>query len=326
MQELLNEIIKVVSEVYNGPELRQIKAKVAGILSMYDIKPGKITVGHQDVADKIRLFLSAKKLEGLSQYTLDGYEIELRIFANYVKKPVDEITTNDLRKFLSQFDELKLSSISRKLSVLKSFFGWLTEEEIISRDPSRKIKPPRKEKNLPKALTIEELEMTRESCKTLRQRALLEVFYATGCRLSEIQQLNRQDIDWQNGSAKVKGKGSKEREVYFSAKALYHLKKYLKSRDDLVPALFITERQPYRRMSNRAIQREFDKISEQAGLSKKLHPHVMRHTMATLTLNNGADIVAVQSLLGHENPGTTQVYAQLTSGRRKEQYQKFLVQ
>ena len=107
---------------------------------------------------------------------------------------------------------------------------------------------------------------------------------------------------------------------------MYHLKKYLKSRDDVVPALFVTERKPTRRLSKRGIQREFDKIAERAGITKKLHPHVMRHTMATLTLNNGADIVAVQGLLGHSTPVTTQVYAQLTNGKKREQYNKYLVQ
>lgn len=323
MQELLNQIMSVVSA---ETDLMQIKSKVAGILAMYDIRPGKITSGNPDIAEKVKVFLSAKKLEGLSNLTLAGYEIELRIFANYVQKPIEEITTNDLRYFLGRFDNLKMSSIARKMSVLKSFFGWLTEEEILLRDPARKLKPPKKENHLPKALTIEELELIRESCKTPRERALIEVFYATGCRLSEIAGLNRQDIDWQNSSAKVVGKGNKEREVYFSFKAIYHLKKYLASRHDLVPALFITERKPYRRMGNRAIQREFKKIAKRAGITKNLHPHVMRHTMATLTLNNGADIVAVQSLLGHSNPGTTQIYAQLTSVRRKEQYQRYHVQ
>lgn len=168
--------------------------------------------------------------------------------------------------------------------------------------------------------------MIRENCKTLRERALVEVLYATGGRLSEIQQLNRQDIDWQGRSAKVIGKGNKEREVYFSPRALYHLRKYLNSRQDEHPALFITQRRPFRRLSRRGIQREIKIIAERAGIKKNVHPHVYRHTFATLTLNNGADLVAVQSLLGHANPGTTQVYAQLTDQRRREQYQRYLVQ
>jgi integrase/recombinase XerD len=326
MEPLLTQLTNAIVDLCPGVDPIQIRIKVAGVLAAYDIRPARITAGHPDIAEKVKLFLAAKKLEGLSQLTIDGYALDLKIFGNYVQKPVEDITTQDIRTYLGRFDNLKMSSISKKLSVLKSFFGWLVEEELIPRDPTRKIKPPRPPRQLPKALNIEELEMIREACRTPRERALVEVFYATGCRLSEIQQLNRQDIDWQRKSANVIGKGSKEREVYFSWKALYHLKKYLKSRNDAHPALFVTERRPVNRLSRRAIQREIKLIAQRAGVQKNVHPHVYRHTFATLTLNNGADLAAVQSLLGHSSPETTQVYAQLTSGRRREQYQKYLVQ
>lgn len=326
MEQLLNQLVQVMTEFCPNIDPMQVRVRLAGLLAAYDIKPAVITAGHPDIAEKARLFLAAKKLEGLSQYTLDGYALDLKIFGNYVQKPVEAITTADIRVFLGQFEHLKMSSIAKKLSVLKSFFSWLVEEEIIPRDPTRKIKPPKAEKRLPKALGIEELEMIREACRTPRERALVEVLYSTGCRLGEIHQLNRQDINWEQRSCRVVGKGSKEREVFFSWKAIHYLKKYLQSRDDAHPALFVTERKPIRRLSRRAIQREIKLIGERAGVQKNVHPHVYRHTFATLTLNQGADLVAVQSLLGHANPATTQVYAHLSNERRKEQYQKFLVQ
>jgi len=322
-------LTQISSEVFSlSPTIDQIqlRMRLAGILSLYDIRPAQLPGAHPDISEKVRLFLSAKKLEGLSQLTLENYELELRIFADKVKKPISEITTTDIRIFLGEFTHLKTSSISKKLSVLKSFFGWLTAEEIIQRDPTTKIKPPKKEQRIPKSLTIEELEMMREACNTYRQRALLEVLYATGGRLAEIQALNKDDIDWQSASARVIGKGNKEREVYFSVKAVYHLKKYLMTRLDNEPALFVTERRPYRRLSRRGIQREIAQIAKQAGIKKSVHPHVLRHTFATLTLNNGADITAVQALLGHSNPGTTQIYAQISDERKKDQYKKYLVQ
>ena len=194
------------------------------------------------------------------------------------------------------------------------------------RDPSKKLKTPKKEKRLPKALSLEELEMLREACKTNRQRAFLEILCATGCRLSEIQQLNRNDIDYHAKSCKVIGKGDKEREVYFSHKAMYHLEKYLNSRTDDNDALMVSERKPHGRLSGRSIQREISLLAQQAGLEKRVSPHTLRHTFATLTLNNGADITAVQALLGHSNPATTQIYAQLTQEKKREQHKKFLVQ
>ncbi len=167
--------------------------------------------------------------------------------------------------------------------------------------------------------------MLRESCKTNRQRAFLEILYATGCRLSEVHALNKLDINYRTASCRVIGKGNKEREVYFSPKAMYHLRKYLMNRTDDSEALMVTERKPYRRLSQRGIQREIGIIAKQAGLDKKISPHTMRHTFATLTLNNGADIAAVQALLGHEDPATTQIYAQLTEEKKRDAHKKYLV-
>lgn len=304
----------------------ELQQTLSSILSHYDIKPALIPNGHPDLQQKIKLFLSGKRLEGLSPLTLDSYAIELRIFAEHVQKATDEITTADIRTYLGECDYLKTSSLSRRLSVLKSMFSWLSNEGVIAKDVTKQIKPPKKEQRVPKALTIEELEMIREACITPRERALVEVLYATGGRLSEIQKMNRQDIDYQAMSVLVVGKGNKERPVYFSFKALYHLKKYLMRRMDDVDALFITERQPYRRLSARGIQREVKIIADRSEVKKNVHPHIFRHTFATLMLNNGADLVAVQGLLGHTDPATTQIYASMTDERRKQSHKQYLVQ
>lgn len=323
-EQLISDLAAYISELV-PIHIEQVKSKLSAILAKYHVKKVERAEIHPDLTEKIHIFLSSKKLEGLSPITLDGYLIEMNIFSKKIKKRIEDITTADIRVYLGGFQHLKLSSISRKLSVLKSFFGWLTAEEFLQRDPTTKIKPPKKEKRMPKALSIEELELLRESCKTNRQRAFLEVLYATGCRLSEIYKLNKSDINYQTMSCRVIGKGNKEREVYFSPKAMYHLRKYLMNRTDDAEALMITERKPYRRLSKRGIQREIAKIAEQAGLEKKISPHTMRHTFATLTLNNGADIAAVQALLGHEDPSTTQIYAQLTEEKKRETHKKYLV-
>jgi integrase/recombinase XerD len=321
---MLEQIISALScPNMDKPKLEQT---LTTILSQYDIKPALIHNGHPDLQQKIKLFLAGKRLEGLSPLTLEGYELELRIFAEHVQKATADITTADIRTYLGECDYLKNSSLSRRLSVLKSMFGWLTSEEIILRDPTRRIKPPKKEQRVPKALSIEELEMIREACITPRERALIEVYYATGARLSEVQKLNREDIDWQTMSVRVIGKGNKERPVYFSFKASYHLKKYLMRRVDEVPALFTTERQPYRRLSDRGIQRAIKVIADRSGVKKNVHPHIFRHTFATLLLNNEADLVSVQGLLGHVDPATTQIYAQITDEKRKQAHKQYLIQ
>jgi len=325
-EQMLSEIIAMLYDTIPTLNVNGTRNQLSSIMTQYHVTKVEQDTVHPDLQQKIELFLASKKLEGLSPITLDGYKLELNIFAEKVKKRTNEITTSDIRVFLGNYNYLKLSSISKKLSVLKSFFSWLTAEEIIQRDPSSKIKPPKKEKRLPKALSIEELELLRESCKTNRQRAFLEVLYATGCRLSEIHDLNRNDINYQSMSFHVIGKGNKEREVFLSFKAMYHLKKYLMSRNDEEEALMITERKPYRRLSKRGIQREIGIIAKNARLEKRVHPHVLRHTFATLLLNNGAELAAVQALLGHEQASTTQIYAQLSEEKKREQHKKYLVQ
>lgn len=324
-EQLITELVAYISTLV-PIHSESTRSDLSKVITKYHVTNVEVDEAHPDLEEKIKLYLAAKKLEGLSSTTLEGYKIELRILAKHVRKRTTDITAADVRVYLAQFEHLKLSSLSKRLSVLKSFFSWLTSEELILRDPTVKIKPPKKEKRLPKALSIEELEMLRESCRTVRQRAFLEVLYATGCRLSEVHDLNKSDINYQAMSTNVIGKGDKERSVYLSFKALFHLKKYLKERDDNVDALMATERKPYRRLSKRGIQREIGIIAKNAGLDKKVSPHTLRHTFATLTLNNGADIVAVQHLLGHSSPSTTQTYAVLSDERKREQHKKYLVQ
>jgi integrase/recombinase XerD len=326
IEQILSDLVSALKDLYPNIEVESTKNKLSTVLSEYYFQRVELGEVHPDLEDKIQLFISAKKLEGLSSITLDNYLMELSIFVDIVKKKAEDIATADVRMYLSQDGSLKMSTIRKKLSVLKSFFSWLASEEYIKRDPTTKLKAPKDEYRLPKSLSIEELEMLRESCDTVRQRSFLEILYATGCRLSEIHGLDKADINPQNMSTLVIGKGDKQREVYFSIRAMYHLSKYLKGRNDNCEALMVTERKPYRRLSRRGIQREIDIIAQKAGLQDKVSPHVLRHTFATLTLNNGAELVAIQELLGHSSPDTTLRYAKINHERKREQHKKYLIQ
>ncbi|WP_066255586.1 tyrosine-type recombinase/integrase [Neobacillus drentensis] len=310
-EQILSDLLAALIELYPNIEVENTKSKLSTVLTEYYIQKVELGEVHPDLEDKIQLFISAKRLEGLSSITLDNYFLELSMFDDIVKKKAGDIATADVRMYLSQDGTLKISTIKMKLSILKSFFSWLASEEYIKRDSTTKLKAPKDEYRFPKALSIEELEMLREVCETVRQRVFLEVLYTTGCRLSEVQGLNKADINQHNMSTLVIGKGNKQREVYFSIRAMYHLNKYLKQREDDCEALMITERKPYRRLSKRGIQRKIGVIAQKAGLQDKVSPHVLRHTFTILTLNNGAEIIAIQELLGHSSPDTTLRYAKI---------------
>ena len=170
---------------------------------------------------------------------------------------------------------------------------------------------------VPKALTMDELEWLRDACRTTLEHAVIEFFFATGCRVGEAARLNRGDVDWQRGSVVVVRKGNKEREVYLGSKARIWLTRYVTERQDAEPALWVTERAPHR-LAIHGLQGVFKRMAERCGLAEKVHPHTMRHALATTLLNQGAPLLAVQSLLGHEKPETTQLYAVLSGETRHQ--------
>lgn len=323
---LTNDLQVIISTICPETDLMLLAIRMEEVLANYDIHRKEQTILEKDIGEKMELYLSSKKLEGLSDVTLVGYRIELNQFTRQFQKATVQITTADIRTYLATFSNAKMSTIATKLSILKSFFGWLVKEEILLRDPTGKVNPPKKEKRLPKGLSIKELETIREACETRRERALIEIFYSTGCRLSELANMKKSDIDYQSMSMKVIGKGNKERVVYLSPKGIFHLEKYLETRSDDCEYLFITLRKPYRGVGNRAIQREIERIESRVDISKKLHPHVMRHTYAQLSMEAGIELADLQHLLGHSNPSTTLVYANVSEERKQAAFKKFHVQ
>lgn len=324
-------IIKTISgleSLYGDAiNLQKTRAMLEFIFSNYEIteKSTALTV-LDDMPEKIFLYLASKKIDGLSTLTLKSYALHLRRFSNSIRKNVADITANDIRIYLAHYAQtgVKDSTIASESDKLRGFFNWLEDEDYINKSPMRKIKPMKLPKRMRDALTKEELEILRQGAKTLRQKALLEFLYSTGCRLEETESVNKTHIDWQRLQLNVIGKGDKERIVYINATAQVHLRKYLMSRLDDSPALFITERKPYRRVGRRAIEREIKKIMVQSGLQKNVYPHLLRHTAATHWYNSGMSLGAIQSILGHESPATTQIYADLSTTEVEHAFRKYV--
>lgn len=265
-----------------------------------------------------------KRIEGFSPYTLKAYAIQANLLIMYLKDAeLTRIHTENLKEYLNQSaNSLKPSSMAHRIRFMKSLFRWCHEEGYIPYNPAAKIKEPKVGKRIPKFLTEREIELLREACVGPMEKALFEFMFSTGCRIGEIVSLERNCINWSNRSAIVRGKGDKEREVYFNIRAEIWLKRYIDDRQDIDPAIFVTERLPHR-MSIAQMRYIIKRISLRAGINKEIHPHQLRHSYATHLLNNGAPLEVIQSLLGHEKSETTRIYAQLSGRLRQEFYQKY---
>lgn len=266
-----------------------------------------------------------KKIEGYSPLTLKTYCFQYNTLLRYFGDvDMNAITTDQLKAYLVDVGEhLKPSSLGHRVRCIRSLFKWTYDEGHIQKNPAAKLKEPKLGKRIPKFLSELEIEHLREACETPMENALFEFFYSTGCRIGEVVNLNRDDINFHTNSVIVHGKGDKEREVYFNTRCSLWLKRYLDERDDFEPCLFITERRPKRRMSIDLIRYIIKRISKRSGLHKEIHPHQLRHSYATHMINNGAPIDVIQSLMGHEKTETTKLYAQLSGKLRHDFYMKY---
>jgi integrase/recombinase XerD len=319
-------IIKTIGKVsLDFPNIDQLKLRsiLEEVFYKYNVLPLETSLITSDAEEKIQMYLAIKKLDGLSKITLYNYNLNLMSFANFIRKPLSTVTTMDLRMFLAvRCKDLKQTSVNAHISTLKSFFSWLCSEEYIPKDPSKKLKNIKESKRLRHALTEEEIEFLRQACKSDREKALIEFLVSTGCRLSEVVGIDKEHINWFEMSLNVIGKGDKERKVYFSVKSRILLQKYLETRKDNCPSLFVTIRQPYLRLGGRSIQREIKRIADRAGIDKSIYPHLFRHSFATHKLNSGMPLVVLQQLLGHDSPETTLIYSEISAENIKHEYKK----
>lgn len=280
----------------------------------------------QRYIEKFVRFLEIEK--NYSAFTLLNYERDLRDFSEFLKDlSVENVDYLTLRKYLAQLKEknLKSRTVNRRLSCLRSFFKFLCREGYLKNNPISGISSPKSEKHLPVFLTEDEVVKIIEAAaakdlRGLRDRAILEVFYSTGIRISELVGLNISDMDVIAGVAKIRGKGKKERMVPIGDEAIKALRKYLDERKKEEEALFLNKKG--RRLSDRGVRGIVHKYIRLVSKRNGVSAHTLRHSFATHLLNRGADLRSVQELLGHANISTTQIYTHLTTEKLKSVYDK----
>ena len=281
---------------------------------------------------------------GRSAHTAENYTLYLERFIEFTNDiVVEKITSEVIRKYrlwLNRYknnndDELSTITQLYHLIALRGFLNYLSKRDIPSLSPE-KIELPKISRKQVTFLHYDEVEQIIAKIDTstkegLRDRAIIELLFSSGLRVSELVNLNRDHINTTRREFMVRGKGQKDRPVFMSESASEHINNYLKSRTDSFPPLFIsysrnsqtTTSGNYRRLSARSIQRILNKYTRLAGITKHCSPHTMRHSFATDLLMNGADIRSVQMMLGHSNISTTQIYTHVTDEHLREVYKKF---
>lgn len=271
---------------------------------------------------------------GLAENTLESYSRDLRHYSDFLARDdcsIERASQDTIAAYLVSLkkDGRAASTIARRLAALKAFYQYLVRESRIERDPTENLESPKQRKRLPKVLTVDEVErlLSQPDGRTpagLRDRAMLELLYATGIRVSELVALNVPDINLDAGFVRCRGKGSKERVVPVGSVAVRALKNYLEqgwprlSRDPSEGALFVN--QHGRRLTRQGFWKILKKYARMAGITKEITPHTLRHSFATHLLENGADLRAVQEMLGHADISTTQIYTHVTKHRLRDVY------
>jgi site-specific recombinase XerD len=286
------------------------------------------------------LHLSVER--SLGRRTVAEYEADLDHFFNWLEPlfkdglTFESVDTRTIREFLAHLRhdrDYSASGLNRKIACLKGYFAYLELEKILPNNPMTRVRSAKDRKTLPKVLNPDEITLLMDTVEerigqarnpglALRDRAIFEIFYATGIRLSELVGMTVDDVDFDRQTLRVMGKGGKERVVFFNETAAAALEEYLFSTPRKTPGGPIFLNRYGARISQRGVEKMFKQVLRESGLEKHASPHTLRHSFATHLLEGGSDLVTIKELLGHESLQTTQVYTNITRTRMKAVYQR----
>lgn len=324
--ELVSEVVQRMLPYLDNKQLVNLQNNLNLVLQRYDVELIDGGNSENDNQELVEKFISAKRVEGCSEKTLKYYLATIEAMNSSLEKDVRIIQTEDLRKYLTDYQMQNGSSkvtIDNIRRILSSFFAWLEDEDYIIKSPVRRIHKVKTVSNIKETYTDEELELMRDNCEELRDLAIVDMLASTGMRIGEMVLLNRDDLNFNERECIVLGKGSKERIVYFDARTKLHLQEYLKSRVDENPALFVTLKAPYKRIQIGGIESRLRELGKSLKISR-VHPHKFRRTLATMAIDKGMPIEQLQRLLGHQRIDTTLQYAMVKQSNVKIAHKKYI--
>ena len=326
-QKVINEVMQGMLGCLNNVQLERLQEVLEHALFHKRVSETEEEVNavltNEQLLDN---FLAAKRIEGCSEKSLTYYRTTIETMIVKVKKNVREMETDDLRTYLTEYQQEKNASkvtVDNIRRILSSFFSWLEDEDYILKSPARRIHKVKAALTIKETYTDEALEKMRDSCEEPRDLALIDMLASTGMRVGELVLLNRDDIDFEERECVVFGKGSKERMVYFDARAKIHLQNYLQGRTDDNPALFVSLRAPYERLKIGGIECRLRELGKMLDI-EKVHPHKFRRTLATMAIDKGMPIEQLQQLLGHKRIDTTLQYAMVKQSNVKLAHRKYI--
>lgn len=321
--ELVQTILQRMANALDENQMDVLQSVLTSCLQQYVEDQNRRMIPDDEL---ILSFISAKRVEGCSEKTLNYYSSTLRNVFRAIQIPVRQISTNDIRVYLAEYQErgtVSKVTIDNVRRILSSFYSWLEDEDHILKSPVRRIKKVKVTKMVKEVYSDEALEVIRDSCETLRDLAMVDLLSSTGMRVGELVNLDRADIDFQNRECVVLGKGDKERLVYFDARTKVHLHNYLESRQDDNPALFVTLNKPSNRLKISGVEKRLRELGRRLNMDK-VHPHKFRRTLATKAIDKGMPIEQVQKLLGHQKIDTTLEYAMVSQNNVKMSHRKYI--
>lgn len=326
MERKIMEVLRRMQSSLDEEQLRELKGAMQMVFAGCDlVEKAEVMVVDRSWEFDLEDFIMSKALEGKATKTIERYRYELGRLLSYINKAVQDISSGDISRYMRAYKRIrKISNQTLKnvRAVYSTFFAWLRDRDRIRKNPMVLVEQIKVEKKIKKAYTDTEREKMFRQCKSIRDKAILECFYSTAVRVSELSSLDRTDIRFASKDITVFGKGAKERIVYLNERSHMYLKEYLESRTDENVALFVSEKAPHQRLTKAGLEDIVRRTGARVGVHA--YPHKFRRTAATNALNRGMPVQEVAKMLGHSKLETTMRYCTVEQESVQYHHKKYL--